>query len=207
MKQRNKRILTPEEESKLYQNSQKESHRDYMLITTTLKLGLRNSEAVTLQRKHIDLEDNTTHIIDSKNNKDRLVPIPDLLQDELAYYFKKKEIQDEEDYLFPSKRRDKHLSTRAFEMKIWKYAVQSNLYPDNITLDNVAYRIPYRERIVPHSLRHTYATRLLRQGEPMAKVSRLLGHEKVNVTVEIYGHLNVEDLRQTAQTIEQISTG
>lgn len=204
MKQQNKRILTPEEEQKIYQISQEESHRDYMLISTALKLGLRNSEAVTLQRKNISLQDNTAHIINSKNDKDRLVPIPENLQNEIAYYFQKKEIEAEEDYLFPSKRRNKHLSPRAFEMKMRKHAVNSNLYPENITVENVAYNIPYKERIVPHTLRHTYATRLLRKGEPMAKVSRLLGHEKVNVTVEIYGHLNVEDLRNTAQTVEQV---
>lgn len=54
---------------------------------------------------------------------------------------------------------------------------------------------------MPHSLRHTYATRLLRAGEPMAKVSRLLGHESVKTTVDIYGHLNIEDLRQTAEKV------
>lgn len=89
----------------------------------------------------------------------------------------------------------------AFEMIMRHYAVESDLYPEGITEDNVAMRIPYRERIVPHSLRHTYATRLLRAGESMAKVSQLLGHEDPEVTVSIYGHLNVEDLREAAEKV------
>lgn len=89
----------------------------------------------------------------------------------------------------------------ASEMKMRHYAIQCGLYPDDTTYESVAEDIPYRERIVPHSLRHTYATRLLRAGEPMAKVSRLLGHENVQVTVDVYGHLNIEDLQQTAEKV------
>ena len=49
----------------------------------------------------------------------------------------------------------------------------------------------------PHWCRHTYATGLLRAGTPVEVVSRLLGHASVTTTVEVYGHLSVEDARQT----------
>ena len=196
MTQRNKRVLTEQEANNLIISA--ESDRDLMLIKTTLYHGLRNSEAVKLQRKHIDLEKNQIKIMDGKGNKDRIVPTPSKLQNDLEFYTKDMSYND---YLFPSKRRNKHLTPRAFEMKIRKYALKSNLYPQGITADNLTQEIPYAERIVPHSLRHTYATRLLRAGEPMAKVSRLLGHESVKTTVDIYGHLNIEDLRQTAEKI------
>ena len=140
-------------------------------------------------------------MIDGKGGKDRLIPIPSQFQNEFRYYFKEKNLDSPEDFLFPSKRRNHHLSDRAFEMKMRYYAVQCGLYPDDTTYESVAEDIPYRERIVPHSLRHTYATRLLRAGEPMAKVSRLLGHESVQVTVDVYGHLNIEDLRDTVESV------
>ena len=47
----------------------------------------------------------------------------------------------------------------------------------------------------PHWCRHTYATGLLRAGTPVEVVSRLLGHASVTTTVEVYGHLTVEDAR------------
>ena len=50
----------------------------------------------------------------------------------------------------------------------------------------------------PHWCRHTYATGLLRAGTPVEVVSRLLGHASVTTTVEVYGHLSVEDARQSA---------
>ena len=47
----------------------------------------------------------------------------------------------------------------------------------------------------PHWCRHTYATGLLRAGTPVEVVSRLLGHASVTTTIEVYGHLTVEDAR------------
>lgn len=47
----------------------------------------------------------------------------------------------------------------------------------------------------PHWYRHTYATGLLRKGTPVEVVSKLLGHASVTTTLEVYGHLGVEDAR------------
>jgi site-specific recombinase XerD len=47
----------------------------------------------------------------------------------------------------------------------------------------------------PHWFRHTYATRMLRAGTPVEVVSTLLGHASVTTTLNIYGHLTVEDAR------------
>lgn len=47
----------------------------------------------------------------------------------------------------------------------------------------------------PHWWRHTYATRLLRDGTPVEVVSRLLGHASITTTMSCYGHLSVEDAR------------
>ena len=46
-----------------------------------------------------------------------------------------------------------------------------------------------------HSLRHTTATLLLKAGVPIATVQRLLRHSDPRLTTEIYGHLDVEDMR------------
>jgi integrase len=41
----------------------------------------------------------------------------------------------------------------------------------------------------PHDLRHTAATLMLRRGVPVEVVSRILGHSKVSVTLDIYRHV------------------
>ena len=201
MAQRNKRTLEKQEQKKLIRTIQEESIRDYMLIATALNHGLRNSETVKLQKKHVDLKQNVVEVRDGKGGKDRIVPIPSYFQDEFEYYFQEKDICKESDYLFPSKRSKTHLTPRAFQIKMREYSIEAGLYPEGIQYEDVAYQIPYEERIVPHSLRHTYATRLLRAGEPMTKVSRLLGHESIQVTVDVYGHLNIDDLRNSVERV------
>jgi integrase/recombinase XerD len=51
----------------------------------------------------------------------------------------------------------------------------------------------------PHWLRHTAATRLLRDGVGIEVVARLLGHASVTTTAAVYGHLTVEDARRVME--------
>src|SRR5688572_9540139 len=44
------------------------------------------------------------------------------------------------------------------------------------------------KRIRYHDMRHTYATNLLKAGENITDVSRLLGHSSIQITVDTYGH-------------------
>ena len=53
--------------------------------------------------------------------------------------------------------------------------------------------IPRKVRF--HDLRHTTATLLLKEGVPLATVQRVLRHTDPRLTTEIYGHLDVEDMR------------
>ncbi len=46
-----------------------------------------------------------------------------------------------------------------------------------------------------HDMRHTTATLLLKEGVPLATVQRVLRHTDPRLTTEIYGHLDVEDMR------------
>ena len=51
----------------------------------------------------------------------------------------------------------------------------------------------------PHQYRHTYATWLLRRGAGMETVKECLGHASITTTIDTYGHLTVEDARQTLE--------
>jgi integrase len=46
-----------------------------------------------------------------------------------------------------------------------------------------------------HALRHTVATRLMRNGVGMAQAQKLLGHSSIELTAKVYTHLDTEDLR------------
>ena len=47
-----------------------------------------------------------------------------------------------------------------------------------------------------HDLRHTTATRMLRDGVPIGTVSAILGHASITTTLQVYGHLTSEDARR-----------
>jgi integrase len=53
-----------------------------------------------------------------------------------------------------------------------------------------------------HSMRHTFAQRLLSHGESIYLVSKLLGHSTVVVTQNHYGHLATQDLARTVSQID-----
>ena len=55
------------------------------------------------------------------------------------------------------------------------------------------------EGVSLHSLRHTNATELLRNGVPIAEVSRRLGHADQNITLSIYSHAVPADSRAAAK--------
>lgn len=54
-----------------------------------------------------------------------------------------------------------------------------------------------KHKITCHDLRHTFATDMLRNGSPMAIVSRWLRHKNVLITDQIYAHYQIEDLAES----------
>jgi integrase len=54
--------------------------------------------------------------------------------------------------------------------------------------------------VTPHKFRHTHATELIKDGMGMEWVQKRLGHQSVQTTIDIYSHLEVEDLRPHLET-------
>jgi site-specific recombinase XerD len=45
-----------------------------------------------------------------------------------------------------------------------------------------------------HSLRHSFAYNFLRKGEQMYQLQAILGHRSIDVTVDLYGQLQAQDV-------------
>jgi integrase len=79
--------------------------RDYLL--TLLLSGLRRNEALPLEKKMIDLEERTITLLDTKNNKSFLIPIPNYLHKVLKDRIK---ANPENKYIFPSRMKGRHIT-------------------------------------------------------------------------------------------------
>ena len=58
-----------------------------------------------------------------------------------------------------------------------------------------------KDKLSPHTLRHTFATTLLKQGENLLTIKELLSHRNLRTT-ERYLHINGEDLKTAVSKID-----
>ena len=61
-------------------------------------------------------------------------------------------------------------------------------------------------RIRFHDLRHTAASIMLNHGVPVIVVSKMLGHSKPSITMDIYGHLYHERQAEAARIMDALVT-
>lgn len=155
--------------------------RDKALFELVYSCGLRVSEVCSLKLSNIQQERSLIRVI-GKGDKERLVPIGDIAQEALAYYLAKARPQlvsnhHTEQTLFLG-RRGKPL-TRAL---VWKR------FKEYCAIAQVDAKV--------HTLRHSFASHLLRGGADLRTVQELLGHSDIRTT-EIYTHTETEDLLQS----------
>lgn len=61
-------------------------------------------------------------------------------------------------------------------------------------------------RIRFHDLRHTAASLMLNNGIPPIVVSKMLGHAKPSITLDVYGHLYFEKQNEAAKIMDALVT-
>ena len=73
----------------------------------------------------------------------------------------------------------------------WVFASEAGTVFDGTNVRKIMTRILKKANLplhfTPHCLRHTYASLMLQQGEPVAYVQRQLGHASIQLTVDTYG--------------------
>ncbi|MCX6821322.1 MAG: tyrosine-type recombinase/integrase [Candidatus Aenigmarchaeota archaeon] len=175
-------ILTKEEVKKMIDYTDNKKHK--LLIKFTYATGLRVSELVRLKIENLDLKEGLVYVRAGKGSKDRVVPIPKILVDELMEYLISR--KDENIYLFPSFKAN-HLSKRSAEKIISRAAEKARI----------------NKWVTVHTLRHSFATHLLNAGTDIRFIQKLLGHKRLTST-EIYTHLTTEDLKRIKNPLEYL---
>ena len=148
--------------------------------------GLRIGEAVTLEIGAIDSANRLLRIT-GKGNKQRLVPLPQPLLDDLRA-------------LWPTHRNPRWLfPKRDGSGPICRIVLGQ-------TFRSTLVKAGIKQSATPHSLRHSYATRLLENGVDTRVVQILLGHANI-ATTAIYTHLTQKAQELASGVLDTLAAG
>ncbi|MGC6367741.1 MAG: tyrosine-type recombinase/integrase [Candidatus Marinamargulisbacteria bacterium] len=154
----------------------KNSKRNDLIVALLYYCGCRVSEVANLKRKCVF---NEHIIITGKGNKQRLIPIAEVVKQKLKAYLTSQEFEQGADYLFMGAKNN----------PITRQTI-SNI------LSDLKKACGIKGRLSPHTMRHMFASFLLEQGMDIREVQLLLGHASIKTT-EIYTHLDKTKLKRT----------
>ena len=157
-----------------------EARRDLAMLELLYATGMRVSELTALDLEDVDVSGGAVRCL-GKGGKERVLPIHGGAVDLLKSY-----MQDARPILAGAKtptalflnRRGNRLTRQGFWLILKGYTETAGL----------------NGRVTPHTLRHSFATHLLRGGAPLRHVQELLGHASITTT-QIYTHLTSEHVR------------
>ena len=146
------------------------------LLFTAYSAGLRVSEVIGLQWKHLDRQRSQILIEQAKGKKDRYVTFSPVLEDILASYYRKMK-QKPLQYVFESLVPGTPYSMRSAQAVFQQAKARAGI----------------KKEIGFHSLRHSFATHLLERGTDVRFIQELLGHFSIKTTTR-YLHVAKEKL-------------
>lgn len=160
--------------------------RDKAIIELLFSTGLRVSELCNLKIDDVNLQKDE-FTVRGKGSKLRIVFMSDEAKIALSHYLEKR--SDMTPFLFirhdkanKENNESKGLTTRSVQRLIEKYAKIAGI----------------AKKVTPHTLRHSYATDLLRNGADIRSVQTMLGHSSI-MTTQVYTHVTNKQLREIHQ--------
>ena len=160
-----------------------EAKRDLAMLELMYATGLRVTELVSTDVSDVQLEGDKPYVrLVGKGNRERQIPLLDQPVQELSDYirFARPRLVGERDEtaLFVN-RRGERLTRQGFWLILKGYATAAGI----------------RGRVTPHTLRHSFATHMLRGGMDIHKVQELLGHANISTT-QVYTQVSREHIRE-----------
>lgn len=154
--------------------------RDHAIIQLLYASGLRISELASLTLERLNLQQGFVIII-GKGSKERLVPVGRAALEAINEYleFSRPNLVKRglNDFVFVSERGDGLSRQRLWEI------IKANAKRSGIKIN-----------VMPHMLRHSFATHLLERGADLRSVQMMLGHADI-ATTQIYTHVTKKHLQ------------
>lgn len=156
--------------------------RDKALLELLYATGLRVSELVALDVEDVDIRAGTVRCM-GKGSKERVLPIYDQALEVLNQYVSKGRPDflrpgDNEPALFLN-RRGERLTRQGLWLIIKRYVEEAGI----------------SATVTPHTLRHSFATHMLRGGAGLREVQQMLGHASISTT-QVYTQVTRDHLRE-----------
>ena len=150
-------------------------YRDQLIMRLMGGLGLRASEVIHLDIKHIDFDTGTLKVEQGKGSKDRVLPLVD---PQIVMLLKL--------VIGERKKGPVILDNKGMPM------TRSGIYYIVQKYNSQSIKLPPKQ-FHPHTLRHTFAVRYLKRGGNIRVLQKLLGHSDIRTTM-IYLDLVPEEL-------------
>ena len=153
--------------------------RDRAILETLYSAGLRVSELVQLDLEKVDFIGGVCRVM-GKGGKERICPVGDRALRSIRQYLELRGAKGKALFLNHSRNQN---SSRLTEQSVYR------------TVRKYIDLTCRREKISPHTLRHSFATHLLDRGADLKSVQELLGHENLSTT-QIYTHVSTQRLKE-----------
>jgi integrase len=152
-----------------------------LLIGLIYGCGLRCMEVRNIELHHLDFDRQMLHVVQGKGQKDRYVPLSEHLIRGLKTFIS---VENPVQYLFNGNQNrnieeiDQVSSNRPdFDSRYSQRGVQW-------VIKTISKKAGITKDVHTHTLRHSFATHLLEDGVSIIMVQKLLGHERIESTME-----------------------
>lgn len=215
-------VLSPDEVTAILNGI---SGRLRVMASLLYGAGLRVNECATLRMKDVDLPNKSITIRNGKGMKARVVPIPERLIEPLQRVMVARKLLHVQDvykgagfvdlpWAFARK------SPKAAQSLQWQYVFASGVinedkksgqkmrwYCSTSTLQkavrSATQKAQITKRVTCHTLRHSFATHLLKAGTDIRTIQQLMGHKDLNTTM-IYTHIIMSDMKGVRSPLDEL---
>lgn len=182
------KAISPNEVDELLEQpsrrSTPEAKRDGAMLEIIYATGMRVTELVSLNMENLNLDPRSPYIrCLGKGAKERSIPIHEQALESLVGYLEEGGrpllMRNRSEQALFLNRRGGRLTRQGFWLILKGYARAANLSAE----------------ITPHTLRHSFATHMLRGGMPLRNIQEMLGHANISTT-QVYTHLTSDHVRE-----------